>query len=199
MLFKLIVALFGSAWELKRHCMDPRRPLLQRLMIRLWAGYQYENGSSVAWNAEFEDEPCFPHGMKSIFISGGAQIGRRAVIFQQVTIGSNTLAGSPGFGAPMIGDHCYIGAGAKIIGRVHIGDHVRIGANAVVYQDVPDNSVVLCGEQRIVRGRQGADNRFFSMRGQWRYFEDGAWITVTDPQLLARLAPDWKDNPETPN
>ena len=188
MLFKaLVTLLFGSEWKLKQRIAAARHPRARQLMIKLWGALQYECGSSVAWNASFAGEPCFPHGIKSIFISGAARIGSNAVIFQQVTIGSNTLAGSKGFGAPQIGDNCYIGAGAKIVGRVKVGNNVRIGANAVVYKDVPDNSVVLSGEQRIIAGADDIDNRFYSFRGQWCYFDAGSWRQVTDPSVLAQL------------
>src|SRR5699024_11656176 len=98
----------------------------------------------------FASEPFFPHGITGIFISQGAKIGKDAVIFQQVTIGSNTLKGSKSYGAPVIGDNCYIGAGAKIIGGIKIGDNVRIGANAVVVKDVPDNAVVVNQPGRVI-------------------------------------------------
>lgn len=188
MLFRIIVATcFGSGWRLKKRCMAARNPLMRRLLVKLYGALQYEYGSSVAWDARFASEPCFPHGPMCVFISGGARIGRNAVIFQQVTIGSNTLAGSPGFGAPEIGDNCYIGAGAKVIGKVRIGDNVRIAANAVVYKDVPDNSVVLSGEQRTLVGREGMDNRFYTRRGGWCVFDDGAWVAVSDPELRIAL------------
>jgi serine O-acetyltransferase len=188
MLFKGLVTLcFGSDWALKERCLRTRSPRLRAMLIRLWGALQYEAGSSVAWNAQFASQPCFPHGNKSIFISGAARIGSNAVIFQQVTIGSNTIPGSKGQGAPTIGNNCYIGAGAKIIGGVRIGHNVRIAANAVVYQDVPDDSVVLSGEQRMISGRPGMDNRFYSFRGRWCYFDAGRWLVVTDPALLAQL------------
>jgi serine O-acetyltransferase len=188
MLFKGIVTLlFGSDWALKERCQRTRHAAMRRVLVKLWGALQYEAGSSVAWNARFAGVPCFPHGNKSIFISGAAIIGRNAVIFQQVTIGSNTIPGSRGFGAPTIGDNCYIGAGAKIVGRVRVGNNVRIGANAVVYQDVPDDSVVLSGEQRTVAGEPGMDNRFYSVRGGWCYADDGAWRVVSDPAVLAAL------------
>ena len=53
-----------------------------------------------------------------------AKIGKNCTIFHQVTIGSNTLEGSKHYGAPTIGDNCFIGAGAKIIGKVKVGDNV---------------------------------------------------------------------------
>lgn len=47
-----------------------------------------------------------------------------------------------GEGYPTIGNRCFIGAGAKIIGNIIIGDDVVIGANAVVTKDIPSGSVV---------------------------------------------------------
>ena len=64
-----------------------------------------------------------PHGLSGIFISKGAVIGEGCTLFQQVTVGSNTLQGSARYGAPVIGKNVYIGAGAKIIGRVTVGDN----------------------------------------------------------------------------
>jgi len=107
-------------------------------------------GSSIALKAEIRGCPVFPHNIKGIFISGGAVIGGKCTIYQQVTIGSNAVQTSPMFGAPSIGDNCIIGAGAKIIGRVHIGNNVRIGANAVVVIDVPDNATVILPPMRII-------------------------------------------------
>lgn len=53
-------------------------------------------------------------------------------------------------GAPNIGDDCYIGAGAKIIGNINIGNNVRIGANCVVVEDIPDNCTVVMDKPRII-------------------------------------------------
>lgn len=41
-----------------------------------------------------------------------------------------------------IGEDCYIGTGATILGPVTIGNNVTIAAGAVVLNDVPDNAVV---------------------------------------------------------
>ena len=187
MLARLLVAPFGSVWKLKALCMTTKNPLLKKVLINIYGLYQYENNSSVAWNSDFAGEPFFPHGPKSIFISGGARIGTNCVIFQQVTIGSNTLADSKGAGAPVIGKNCYIGAGAKIVGNVRVGDNVRVGANALVYKDVPDNSVVISGPSEIIQRETLQDNRFYSFQGRWVYWEDSRWHPVTDEAILARL------------
>jgi serine O-acetyltransferase len=100
---------------------------------------------NIPLTAIIEDIPEFPHGPDGVFISQGAKIGKNCVIFQQVTIGSNTLKYSKGFG-----DNIYIGVGAKIIGNIKIGSNVRIGANAVVVTAIDDNCTVVVNLPRII-------------------------------------------------
>ena len=187
MIAGIIVKTFGSVWNLKTLCKEVKTPLIKNLLIYIYKFYQYENNSAIAWSSTFEGIPCFPHGMKSIFISVGAKIGRNCVIFQQVTIGSNTLVDSRGTGAPVIGNNCYIGAGAKIIGNVVVGDNVRIGANAIVYKDIPENSVVVSGQQRIIIKDSPLDNKCYIFKKRWVYYEDGHWKPVVDAAALMRL------------
>lgn len=101
-----------------------------------------------------------PHGLNGIFISKNAAIGRGCTIFQQVTIGSNTLLGSTRIGSPVVRDNCYIGSGAKIIGDVEVGEGVRVGANCVVVNSVPDNSTVVLGSIRVIEHECPRDNSF---------------------------------------
>lgn len=115
-------------------------------------------GSYIGFNTEFDNWPVFPHSYHGIFISGDAHIGKNCVIYQQVTIGSNYLEKNDlgfqddkRFGAPTIGDHCYIGTGAKLIGKITIGSNVKIGAGAIVVDDIPDNCTVVSPKARIVK------------------------------------------------
>lgn len=101
-----------------------------------------------------------PHQFYGIFISQGATIGKNCTIFQQVTIGSNTLGDSKKQGAPVICDNVYIGAGAKIIGNVTIGKNARIGANCVVVNDVPENATVVCQKARVIEHNTERNNTF---------------------------------------
>lgn len=102
-----------------------------------------------------------PHGLFSIYISFGAKVGKNCVIFNNVTIGSNTLKDSNGYGAPVVGDNVYIGAGAKIIGNVKIGNNVRIGANCVVVDDVLDNSTIVMPKPRVIINKEKKDNTYY--------------------------------------
>lgn len=184
MIARLLIKPFGSVWKLKARCRSKYR-LVSKISKLLYGLYQYENNSSIAWNSTFRSKPCFPHGMKGIFVSGGAVIGDNCVIFQQVTIGSVMLPDATSSGAPVIGDSVYIGAGAKVVGSVRVGNNVRIGANTVVYKDVPDNSVVVSGEQRNILKDEPLDNRLYSFHGRWVYYDKGESRPVTDEKVLA--------------
>lgn len=181
--------MYDFFWKLRLVAQRTPRPFsaAPKLAYRI---LEFLGGCTIPFEASFEGKPCLPHGVHGIFVSAGATIGRNCVIFQHVTIGSNMIPTSKGFGYPTIGRDCYIGAGAKIIGAVTIGDGVRIGANAVVHRDVPDNAIVTVAEQVV---RQGADldNRFYAYkRGAWRYFDDGVWTVVEDSTLFSRRSPD---------
>jgi len=89
----------------------------------------------------------FPHPY-GIVIHSETVIGDNAIVMQQVTMGGKSLINPTG--APMLGDNCYIGAGAKILGAVKIGNKVTIGANAIVTKDIPDGAVVV-GVNKILK------------------------------------------------
>lgn len=151
-----------------------------------WRLLMFASGAYIPRSARFADQPCFPHAFKGIFISGGASIGRNCVIFQQVTIGSNTLIDSKSFGAPTIGDNCYIGAGAKIIGGIRIGNNVRVAANAVVSTDIPDNATVVPGRAPI-SSDSPKDNRYFRKSDEsWVFYRDERWHHAS-PDEQAKL------------
>lgn len=101
-------------------------------------------GTHIGYGAKFESPPLLPHGLRGIFISHNAQIGRNVKIYHQVTIGEGNN------GAPIIGNNVIIGAGAKIIGRVHIGNNAKIGANCIVFKDIPDNATVVMDAPRVI-------------------------------------------------
>src|SRR5690554_3855970 len=116
MLVKLVVKAFGGIWNLKSLCNSTSNPVFRKFYRGVYFYFFESKGAFIGRGSYFKSIPHFPHGFSGIFISAGAKIGKECVIFHHVTIGSNTLPGSKGYGAPTIGDNCYIGAGAKIIG-----------------------------------------------------------------------------------
>lgn len=98
-------------------------------------------------SAFFETAPWFPHGLYGIIIAPGAYIGKNSIIFHQVTIGNDYMDVRH---CPHIGDNVTIYPGAKIVGAVKIGDNVVIGANVVVNKDVPDNTLVVVQQPKMI-------------------------------------------------
>jgi serine O-acetyltransferase len=103
-------------------------------------------GTYLNRGAFFKGVPVLPHGLRGIFISDKAYIGEDVTIFHQVTIGVSELTSES---APIIGDNCFIGAGAKTLGNIKVGNNVRIEANAVVTKDLPDGCTVV-GSNKII-------------------------------------------------
>lgn len=155
----IVEVIYETPWRLRQHV--DTQSIMGRGKRRIYNCYFERFSSYIGYKAQFLTPPVFPHKYFGIFISNSAVIGRNAVIFQQVTIGSNTIPNSKGYGAPVIGDNVYIGAGAKIIGKVHIGNNVRIGANCIVVKDIPDNSVVIQRGMEIII-KSDLDNRYIS-------------------------------------
>ena len=108
-----------------------------------------------------------PHELHGIFISQGAEIGNNCVIYQGVTIGSNTLNNSKHVGAPKIGNNVFIGASAIIIGGIKIGDNVRIGANCIVTKDIPSNTTVVMPSPRIIIHKEEKENIFIPWKDKY--------------------------------
>lgn len=88
------------------------------------------------------------HHFGGIIIHSEARIGDHCTLYQGVTLGD--LGGWGG--APRIGNHVILGAGAKVLGQIEVGDHCRIGANAVVRTSIPAGCVAV-GIPAVVKGK----------------------------------------------
>src|ERR1039457_6305465 len=106
-------------------------------------------GSEFDPNATIGERLMLPHP-NGVIVHAGAVIGDDCLIMQQVTIGQLS-----DIHAPVIGSRVYIGAGAKILGKVVIGNEARIGANAVVLCDVPANWTAVGVPARLIPPNSG--------------------------------------------
>ena len=138
-------------WKYRSIVIDPMNttPRIVKLLLLLYikrsdALNNASLGTFLNEGAQFKKIPNFPHGLYGIIISKNAKIGENCTIFHQVTIGEGRD------GAPFIGDNCYIGCGAKIIGNIKVGNNVKIGANCVVVEDIPDNCTVVLEKPRLI-------------------------------------------------
>lgn len=94
----------------------------------------------------------------TIVVNGAVVIGENVNISHGVTLGISNRGSNKG--VPTIGNHVYIGPGAKIIGKVIVGDYAAIGANSVVTKDVPKHTCVAGVPARILnmKGSEGYIN-----------------------------------------
>lgn len=86
---------------------------------------------------------------QSVIIHRNATFGDHVGIMHEVTIG-NRGTGE----APQLGNHVFVGAGAKILGPITIGDHATIGAGTVVVKDVPAHTLVVGQAPRMIENHQ---------------------------------------------
>lgn len=135
------------AYEQHRRATNPVSWLLKKWAVLRHRFWSVITGADIPLGSKIAGGLLLPHA-NGIVIHPEAQIGPNCLIFQQVTIGTR----GPG-GAPRIGGHVDIGAGAKILGPVTIGNHAVIGANAVVLVNVPDNCMAV-GIPAVVKPRQ---------------------------------------------
>lgn len=176
---RVIVARHHGVWSL-RNKISSSNSFGNRVRKSAYYATLDRKGSWISHLAKFAGPPVFPHGITGVFVAGAARIGKNAVIFHQVTIGSNRLAGSKGEGAPTIGENCYFGAGAKVIGNVTIGANCRIGANCVVVEDLPDDAIAVMPKPRVL-DKGSNDNRFFRGEGlNRRYYDNGKWCRESE-------------------
>lgn len=109
-------------------------PVLPRFIFLLT---RLINGCSIPPQVEIGENTRFAHNGLGVIVHDKAVIGHDTVIQGNVVIG-----GKDGKG-PKIGNYCYIGAGAVLLGGITVGDDAIIGANAVVTHDVPPGMYAL--------------------------------------------------------
>lgn len=144
----------GCFWRLYRMQKQAKEGIWRDVLTFLMSRCAHRHGGYIGPDTVIKGGLSLPHGLHGIFISRYARIGEDCRIYQNVTIGEVDKK------APVIGDHCLIGAGAVIIGGVKIGNHVKIGAGAVVSADVPEGSTVVSQPACITGGKQ--ENEVYS-------------------------------------
>lgn len=83
-----------------------------------------------------------------VIIHPDAKLGKNINIATGVTIGIENRGKRKG--TPIIGDDCWIGTNAVIVGNVKIGSDVLIAPLSYVNFDVPDHSIVIGNPGRTI-------------------------------------------------
>lgn len=132
-----------SLWQRICHAPAWRGKLLKFVYLH----YQLKCGADISREATIGPGFYIGH-FGGIVIGPDVVLGRNCNISQGVTLGAAAKEGRRG--SPVVGDNCYFGAGAVVIGPVRIGNNVAVGANAVVTSDVPDNATVVGAPARVI-------------------------------------------------
>lgn len=113
-------------------------------IVRKYYKFRFHNlsvklGFSIPPNV-FAEGLAIPH-YGTIVVHANARIGKNCRLQEGVNIGAT----SGSHDAAVIGDNCFFGSGAKIIGAVKIADDVAVGAGAVVTKDIPEPGTTWAG------------------------------------------------------
>ncbi len=88
----------------------------------------------------FEEGLAIPHyGM--LGVHANARIGKNCRLLEGVVI----MADGGSHESAVVGDNCFFGIGAKVVGAVRIADDVAIGAGAVVTKDILEPGTTWAG------------------------------------------------------
>jgi serine O-acetyltransferase len=137
-----------TLYRLGHWCHSRRLPLLPKLVRNLT--FLLFN-SYIPPSARLGTGTVFAYGAIGLVLHGDTVIGRDCVIGQGITVGAAEGYFSKGAKkCPRIGNNCYIGAGARLLGGIEIGDNCIIAAGAVVLKSVPSCSVVAGVPARVI-------------------------------------------------
>lgn len=104
---------------------NPVALMMSKLCVLRHRFWSVVTGAEIDLSCQIGGGLLIPHP-NGIVIHPKTKIGPNCLIFQQVTLA----------GAPVLGHHVDIGAGAKILGNISLDHHSRVGANAVVTKNV---------------------------------------------------------------
>jgi len=97
-----------------------------------------------------------PHPM-GLIIAPNVTVGENCDLYADVRL---VLAHGSRQG-PQIGNHVFLGDGAKVVGQVKVGDHAVIGVSSVVTKDIPAHSTAVGIPAKVIseQNERAADAR----------------------------------------
>lgn len=110
---------------------------------RAWCGYR---GKVSIGDHSVIGPRCILYGAGEIDIGAYTHFGPSAIVMSQSGVpGENQISSNPAysFEPVVIGNGCWIGAGAVILGGTTLGDRCIVGPNSVVKGNYPEQTVLI--------------------------------------------------------
>lgn len=141
------------------YLLNTNKPGFFRLFWKIWfRKLSIKLGFSIPFNVFDEGLAIVHYGL--LIVNPKAVVGKNCRVHAGVNIGgkagmvkSKTDAGPL---APVIGDNCYLGPGAKIFGGITIGNNCVVGANAVVNKSFDQDHCTIGGIPAKVISEKGS-------------------------------------------
>jgi len=129
-----------SLIRFQQWCAKHRLPTLFAAKPLFWCF-----GIEVSKQAKIGPGLRLPHPM-GIIIAPGVTIGADCDLYAdtRLVLGHGSREG------PVLGDHVFLGDGAKVVGAVKVGDHAIIGISSVVTKDVPARATAVGIPARVI-------------------------------------------------
>lgn len=125
-------------------CKNPLFKLYYDIRLRL---FSYKTHIQISSKVKIGEGFYIGH-LGRVIINSDAVLGKNVNIATGVTIGQENRGKRKG--TPTIGDNCWIGTNAVIVGNIKIGNDVLIAPLSFVNFDVPDHSVVIGNPAKII-------------------------------------------------
>jgi len=134
-------------YRVARHLHFKRRRILGKLATLYLLRQQLKTGVTLNPGTDIGPGLYIPHS-GCIVINPHCKIGKNLYLSHDVLLGKAHSGKRKG--TPDVGDDVFIGAGARLLGKLTVGNNAAIGANAVVLNDVPANSFVAGAPAKVV-------------------------------------------------
>jgi serine acetyltransferase len=117
-------------------------PILRVIFIPIFNLIQAYSNMDINYKADIKGGLLVLHPSNGIVISGLSIIGQNLTL-----TGGNIIGGRAGakYGDIKIGDKCFLGANAVVLGPIRLGNKINIAASACVVKDCVEDNVTLLG------------------------------------------------------
>lgn len=145
----LAVWRLGQATYGQRHPVALAARVVQQVANAVW--FRGVMGAEIPTSIPAGPGLWLPHSVRGVIMHHSVQIGAGCTIYHHTTLG---LRGDTGDG-PVLGDGCYIGAGAQVLGDIVLAEGTKVGANAVLTRSTEPGGTYVGVPARLLERTRG--------------------------------------------